>query len=183
MAEHVVHGQGRPWSGTPEDLVELAIEGKRIMRSAAHDDGDGHRCLVRTRFKGQRSSRYDSPEDFLANFRPSEISDLKGVTLSFSNRDVSLSSAVDLVPGLWIRPFVTASSTDPALADGVANQLTNMFSGRSRFGRQGLRRPGEVTLLRGLRTRAGSLVTLAVTVAISVAVGAVVTFYLTKVLK
>lgn len=174
----MARGHGRPWSGTCEDLVELATEGRKIMRSAARDDGDGHRCFVKLRFKGRRESRYDSPEEFLTDFRPSEISDLKGAMLSFSNRDVSLSSAVDLVPGLWSRPFVTATSEDPALADGVAKQLTNMFSGRSRFGWQGLRRPGEVTLLRGLRTRAGSLVTLTVTVAIT----AVVTIYLTKLL-
>jgi len=98
--------------------------------------------------------------------------------LSFSNRDVSLSAGVHLVRGLWSRPWVTANSKDPSPADGVANQLTDMFSGRSRFGWQGLRRPGEVTLLRGLRTRAGSLVTLTVTVAIT----AVVSIYLTKLL-
>ncbi len=101
-----------------------------------------------------------------------------GAMLSFSSRDDSMSSAVDLVTGLWMRPFVTAHSKDPSLADGVAKQLTDMFSGRSRFGWQGLRRPGEVTLLRGLRTRAGWLVTVAVTAAVT----AVITIYLTKVL-
>ena len=98
--------------------------------------------------------------------------------LSFSNRDASLFAGVDLVRGLGSRPWVTAESIDPSLADGVVNQLTGMFSGRPRFGWQGLRRPGEVTLVRGLRTRAGSLVTLTVTVAIT----AVVTIYLTKLL-
>jgi hypothetical protein len=148
------------------------------MRSAAGDDGDGHRCWVQVQFRGQRESNYDSPEEFLADFRPSEISALTSVLLSFSDSDVNLSAGVQLRRGLWIRPFLTASSKDPSLADGVVQQLSGMFSGRSRFGWQGLRRPGEVTLLRGLRTRAGSLVTLTVTVAITVAV----TIYLTKLL-
>ena len=148
------------------------------MRSAAGDDGDGHRCRVTVRFKGRRESNYDAPEEFLADFRPSEISTLTSVMLSFSNRDVSLSAGVDLVRGLGNRPWVTAHSKDLSLADGLVNQLKGMFSGRSRFGWQGLRRPGQVTLVRGLRTRTGSLVTLTVTVAIT----AVVTIYLTKLL-
>lgn len=148
------------------------------MRSAAGDDGDGHRCRVRVQFRGRRESNYDSPEEFLADFRPSEISALTSVLLSFSNRDVRLSAGVHLVRGLGTRPWVTADSQDPSLADGVAKQLTGMFSGRPRFGWQGLRRPGQVTLVRGLRTRAGALVALTVTVAIT----AVVTIYLTKLL-
>jgi hypothetical protein len=148
------------------------------MRSAVGDDGDGHRCLVQVRFRGQRESNYDSPEEFLADFRPSEISALKFVLFSFSNSDLDLFAGVQLTRGLWERPFLTASSKDPSLADGVVHQLKGMFSGRSRFGWSGLRRPGKVTLVRGLRTRAGALVALMVTVAIT----AVVTIYLTKLL-
>jgi hypothetical protein len=178
VAKHIAHERGRPWSGTPEDLVELASEGRKILRSAAGDDGDGHRCRVQVQFRGQRESNYDSPEEFLADFRPSEISALTFVLLSFHS-DVDLWAGVQLRRGLWIRPFLTAGSEDPSLADGVVQQLSGVFSGRSRFGWQGLRRPGQVTLVRGLRTRAGALVALTVTAAIT----AVVTIYLTKVLS
>ena len=127
---------------------------------------------------GRRESHYDSPQEFLDGFRPSDTSDLKSVMVLFMPpADSKLWASVDLVRGNRQRPFVTASGDDPSLVEGLAKRLTDMFSG-SNLRWQGLRREGEVSRLKVWQTRAGALGTLAVTVVVTVALTIWVTKFL-----
>lgn len=174
VAMHTASGWGRPWSGTPEDLVRLANEGLQIVRSAA---SEGHHCSVNVEFRRRRESSYKSPEEFLAGFTLSDIPKVKSVMFHYDSSGLDLSATAHLVLGPKMRPFVRVRGPEPSVVEGVANRLTGIFPGR-RLGWQGLRRPGEISRPTRLRTHAGMLVMLVVTVAITAAV----TIYVTRLL-
>ena len=176
VAEHIARANGRPWSGTPDDLVKLAHEGEQIVRSASHGN---HTAKVHVKFPGRRESNYDSPEEFLANLAASDIPQISSVMVLWLESGAALGAlhaTVDLVRGWRVEPFVTAWSDDQAVADGVARRVAGMFGGRGLW--QGLRRD-ELSRFQRVRARAGVLLVVAVTAAITVAVTIIVTKLLT----
>jgi hypothetical protein len=179
VAEHIARAWGQPWSGTPDDLVKLAREGEQIVRSASHGNNTAR---IHVKFPGRRESNYNSPEEFLANFSPSDIPHVTSVMILWLDSAASLGAvraSVDLVKGSREKPFVTAWSDDPAIADGVARRVASMFGDRGRW--QGLR-TGEPSRMERFGGRARVAVIVVITAAITGTVTAIVTVIVTKLL-
>ena len=172
MAQHRARGEGRTWSGTPVDVVRLAHEGEKIVRSASH--GQQTSKIAVKFFKG-RDADYDSPEEFLAGISASDIPRVRSLMIlwaDYSSPAGSLVVTVDLVRGFRERPWVTATADDPSIVDGVQRRIAGMFTGHGWW--QGLRRE-EQSRFQRMRARAGLLIWLAITVAITAAVTVIVT--------
>lgn len=183
MAEHRARGWGRPWSGTPADVVRLAQEGQKIVRSASHGQ---HEASVLVRFPKGREANYDSPEEFLAGISALDIPQVTSLMILWMDHSSgfappgSLVVTVDLVRGLRMRPFVTATADDPSIVDGVARRVAAMFTGRGWW--QGLRRHEQSRWQRVL-ARTGGLVPLIVTAAVTAIASVLGTIYGTRLLS
>ena len=176
--KHRKTGHAYGWSGTPEELVQVAREGQRILRSAS---GGNHGCTFTVSFKSVES-RYKTPDEFLAELAPSEIAHARTISILYSDRKSGLGASVRVYRrSRRLGPFISVEGDERSLVEGVAKRLVDTFSSGQNKWWPGMRlyRPGETSRLSRLRARAGSIGLIVMTAVVI----AVITVVVTKLLS
>jgi hypothetical protein len=186
VAAHTVKRKGQPWSGTLDDVVELATNAEMILAEALGEPCHSNLIFA---FTENRTSAYASVEEFKDQFVESDVPSVKNLMI-FTKPDGTSFVGASMYLGMHpsSAPSIEVTGDEQALVYGIAARLETLFPEQAGVRKQSLRRRGDpepaapVPWMRRARERVGAFGLIAITAAVTAAVTVTVTVLITKAL-